>query len=94
MRSSTINTISSGFFRLAFATDFSTDGGVERPHAQCLLPPATLDDAELDPLPGLERRDTARQGGRVHEDLTAVVAGEETETLAGVVPLDLASGHR
>ncbi|GLX10514.1 hypothetical protein Misp03_74400 [Microbispora sp. NBRC 16548] len=30
----------------------------------------------------------------MHEDLTAVVAGEEAETLVGVVPLDLATRHR
>jgi hypothetical protein len=30
----------------------------------------------------------------MHEDLTAVVAGEEAETLVGVVPLDFATRHR
>jgi hypothetical protein len=29
----------------------------------------------------------------VHEDLTAVITGEEAETLVGVIPLDLASRH-
>jgi hypothetical protein len=29
----------------------------------------------------------------VHEDLTAVITGEEAESLIGVIPLDLASRH-
>jgi hypothetical protein len=30
----------------------------------------------------------------MHEDLTAVVTGEEAESLVDVVPLDLATRHR
>jgi hypothetical protein len=30
----------------------------------------------------------------MNEDLTAVVTGEKAEPLVGVVPLDLATGHR
>jgi hypothetical protein len=71
------------------------DGGrrIEHPHLKSLRPLAPLGDAELHALALLKRRRTSRQRGRMHEDLATVIAGEETEPLFGVVPLDLAGRH-
>jgi MFS family permease len=75
------------------------DGGdgrrrLEEPHLERLGALAALRDAELDPLPlrhGLRPRG---QRGGMHEYLgTPVIAGEEAETLLGVIPLDLAGRH-
>jgi hypothetical protein len=62
-------------------------------HLQRLGPLASLHDAELDSLPLAQGGRPGRQRGRMHEDLTPVIAGEETEPLFGVIPLDLAGRH-
>jgi hypothetical protein len=75
------------------------DGGdgrrrLEEAHLERLGALAPLRDAELDPLPLCHRLRPCGQGGGVHEYLgTPVIAGEEAETLLGVVPLDLAGRH-
>ena len=43
--------------------------------------------------PGLRAGTPGGQRVAVHEDVAAVVAGEEAEALVGVVPLDLAGRH-
>jgi hypothetical protein len=62
-------------------------------HLQCLCALAALHDAELDPLALPQSGRPGRQRGRMHEDLTPVIAGEEAEPLFGVIPLDLAGRH-
>ena len=44
-------------------------------------------------VPGLSAVTPAGQRVLVHEDVAAVVAGQEAEALLGVVPLDLAGRH-
>src|SRR5450631_913713 len=67
--------------------------GVEDADRQRLLAPLALGHTELDPAARLQRFEARRQGRRVHEDVTAVVAGNKAEALFGVVPLDLAGRH-
>ena len=75
------------------------DGGdgrrrLEEAHLERLGALAPLRDAELDPLPLCHRLRPCGQGGGMHEYLgPPVIAGEEAETLLGVVPLDLAGRH-
>jgi hypothetical protein len=71
------------------------DGGrrFEHPQLQSLCALASLDDAELHALARLQRSRPGGQRGGMHEDLAAVIAGEETEPLFGVVPFDLAGRH-
>jgi hypothetical protein len=66
---------------------------LDRPDLKCLGTPAAFGDPELDALSRPEHGAGGHQGGRVHEDLTAIIAGEEAESLIGVIPLDLASRH-
>ena len=54
---------------------------VEHPHRQRLLAAAALGDAELDPRARLELGHARRQRVAVHEDVVAVVPGEEAEAL-------------
>src|SRR5690606_8428781 len=68
--------------------------GLHEADRKRLLPASALRHAEIDSLARLERLNALGERGGMHEDLTAVVPGEETETLVGVVPLDLASRHR
>src|SRR6185437_6977089 len=65
----------------------------ECPDLKSLRTSAAFGHAELYALSSPQYRASRRQGGRVHEDLTAVIAGEEAESLVGVIPLDLASRH-
>src|SRR6202040_1626143 len=58
-----------------------------------LRPAASLGHPELHALPLTERGRPRGQRRRMHEDLAAVVAGEEAIPLVGVVPLDLAGRH-
>jgi MFS family permease len=75
------------------------DGGdgrrrLEQPHLERLGALAALGDAELDPLALCHGLRPCGQGGGMHEYLgTPVIAGEEAETLLGVIPLDLAGRH-
>src|SRR4029079_4415388 len=46
------------------------------------------------PLTGSEVLDAGRQGGLVHEDVPAIVTGEEPEPLVLLVPLHATRGHR
>jgi hypothetical protein len=67
---------------------------LKQPYLERLGALAALRDAELDPLPLRHGLRPCGQRGRVHEYLgPPVVAGEEAETLLGVVPLDLAGRH-
>src|SRR4051812_26794834 len=66
---------------------------VEDADLQRLVAPAAGDDAELDALTGLELRRPRGEGVLVHEDVRAVLAREEAETLLRLDPLDLAGGH-
>src|SRR5215469_15285714 len=66
---------------------------LECPYLKGLRAPASLGYTELHALSGPQHCAGRRQGGRVHEDLTAVITGEEAESLVGVIPLDLASRH-
>src|SRR5262249_6913209 len=66
---------------------------LERPDLEGLRASAALGHAELNPLPGAQYRARRRGRCRVHEDLAAVITGEEAESLVGVIPLDLASRH-
>ena len=69
-------------------------GCLKEPHLQRLGALATLRDAELDPLPLCHGLRPCGQRGGMHEYLgTPVIAGEEAETLLGVIPLDLAGRH-
>ena len=89
-----IGTSSSGFFRLARRDRRRHRGQrVQDAHLQRLVTAAAGDDAELHPLAGLQLRRPGRQGVLVHEDVRAVLAREEAETLLRVEPLDLAGGH-
>jgi hypothetical protein len=67
--------------------------GLEQSHLQRLGALAPLHDPELDPLALTQGRRPGGQRGRVQEDLTPVIAGEEAEPLFGVIPLDLAGRH-
>jgi predicted lipid-binding transport protein (Tim44 family) len=75
------------------------DGGdgrrrLKEPHLERLGALAALGDAELDPLPLRHGLRPGGQRGGMHEYLgTPVIAGEEAETLLGVIPLDLAGRH-
>ena len=75
------------------------DGGdgrrrLKEPHLERLGALAALRDAELDPLPLRHGLRPCGQRGGMHEYLgTPVIAGEEAETLLGVIPLDLAGRH-
>jgi hypothetical protein len=66
---------------------------LKEPQLQRLGPLAPFDDAELHPLPLAQGGRPVRQRGRMHEDLSPVIAGEEAEPLFGVIPLDLAGRH-
>jgi hypothetical protein len=66
---------------------------VEHLDLERLVAAAPLDDAELDPLPGLEFRGAGRERVLVHEDVGTALAGEEAEALLRVEPLHLAAGH-
>jgi MFS family permease len=66
---------------------------LEDPHLQRLGALAAFHDAELDPLALTQGFRPGGQRGRMHEDLTAVIALEEAEPLFGVIPLDLAGRH-
>jgi MFS family permease len=75
------------------------DGGdgrrrLKEPHLERLGALAALRDAEFDPLPLRHGLRPCGQRGGMHENLgTPVIAGEEAETLLGVIPLDLAGRH-
>ena len=75
------------------------DGGdgqrrLKQAHLERLGALAALGDAELDPLALCHGLGPCGQRGGMHEYLgTPVIAGEEAETLLGVVPLDLAGRH-
>ncbi len=62
-------------------------------HLQRLRALTAFGDAELDPLPLRQDLGPGGQRGRMHEDLSPVIAGEEAEPLFGVIPLDLAGRH-
>jgi MFS family permease len=67
---------------------------LKEPHLERLGALAALRDAELDPLPLCHGLRPCGQRGGMHEYLgTPVIAGEEAETLLGVIPLDLAGRH-
>jgi MFS family permease len=67
---------------------------LKEPHLERLGALAALRDAELDPLPLRHGLRPCGQRGGMHEYLgTPVIAGEEAETLLGVIPLDLAGRH-
>ena len=69
-------------------------GRLKEPHLERLGALAALRDAELDPLPLCHGLRPCGQRGGMHEYLgTPVIAGEEAETLLGVIPLDLAGRH-
>lgn len=77
--------------RLAALRGRDGRGRVQDRHRERLVTALTCDDPELDPLAGLECVDAVGEHGGVHEDVAAVVAGEEAEALLAVEPLDLAS---
>jgi hypothetical protein len=69
-------------------------GRLQEAHLERLGALAALGDAELDPLPLCHGLRPGGQRGGMHEYLgTPVIAGEEAETLLGVIPLDLAGRH-
>ena len=57
------------------------------------LPVPELAFVELDPAARLEARDTGGERLGAHEDVAALVLGEEAEALLDVVPLHLARWH-
>src|SRR6478735_4198627 len=68
--------------------------GVQHLHLVGLLALATREDPELDASAGLEGGDSVGQRRRAHIDVVPVLTREETESLLGVVPLDLSGWHR
>ncbi|CAM5448906.1 hypothetical protein SALBM135S_06759 [Streptomyces alboniger] len=81
------------FVRLAALRGGHGRRRVENRHGQGLVSALTGDDSELHALSRLECVDAGGQYGGVHEDIAAVVAGEEAEALLAVEPLDLAGRH-
>ncbi len=66
---------------------------VQQGEGECLVTALPGDHAELDSLPRLQCLDSGGEDRGMHEDVTAVVAGEEAEALLAVEPLDLAGRH-
>ena len=66
---------------------------VQQPHGQCLRPPTTVRDSELDALTGFQAGHPGRQGRRTDVDVLAPVLCDEPEALLRVVPLDLSGRH-
>ena len=68
-------------------------GRLEDAHLEGLLTAPALGDPELDPGARLEGRGPLGERLRAHVDVGAVLLRQEAESLLGVVPLHLASGH-
>src|SRR6185437_14453418 len=63
-------------------------------HVLCLPAFLAFGDGELDRLSFLQRTESVRlNGGEVHEDILAVLAGDEAEALRVVKPLDCSLFH-
>src|SRR5580765_1060059 len=66
---------------------------VEDAHGEGLGAATAVGDPELDARAALERRDASGERARRHEDVAALVVGDEPEALLLVEELDLACGH-
>ena len=68
--------------------------GIDQLDAHGLGPLAAVDHPELHPLTGLEFGHASRQRALGQEHVTALIAGDEPESLRRVVPLHSTRGHR
>ena len=88
-----IGIISSGFLVRVLGSGGDHRRRLKESHLQRLCALTAFGNAELDPLPLGQDLGPGGQRGRMHEDLSPVIAGEEAEPLFGVIPLDLAGRH-